>query len=249
MRQAIVEILGFLIADLSNAGADGQDTDTKQTKNQIDSLFELLHERVLDNSGYVRAKVFSVLSKIVNIKTYKFPKYRLQMASHAAGALDDKLATVRKAAISLLKELLLTHPYGEPHGGTLQREIWETEYKVVVAKLNKFEGAVGNVVKNPDGEMDGEEDEEKEQEEGGDDDGSSRKRKKSKKCVTSFLLRRSLHLLFLKGLGEVMTTPWMWMRKVVMTLAVILRKMSQKCPSTRTRVVKRPPRNQRRPLN
>jgi len=28
------------------------------------------------------------------------------MVSNAAGALDDKLATVRKAAISLLKELL-----------------------------------------------------------------------------------------------------------------------------------------------
>ena len=248
MRQAIVEILGFLIADLSNAGADGQDADTKQTQNQINSLFELLHERVLDNSGYVRAKVFNVLSKIVNIKTYKFPKYRLQMASHAAGALDDKLATVRKAAISLLKELLLTHPYGELHGGTLQREMWQTEYEGVVAKLNKYEGAVGNVVKNPEGELDGEEDEE-EQEGGGDEDGSSRKRKKSKKCVTSFLFQRSLHLLFLKGHGEVMTTPWMWMRKVVMTLAVILRKMSQKCPSTRTRMAKRPPRNQRRPLN
>lgn len=187
MRQAIVEILGFLIADLSNAGADGQDADAKQTRKQMESLFELLLERVLDNSGYVRGKVFNVLSKIVNIKTYKFPQYRLQMVSHAAGALDDKLATVRKAAISLLKELLLTHPYGLPHGGTLQREIWEKEYKVIVAKLDKFEGAVGNVVKNPEGEMDGEEDEE-EQEEDGDEDGSNRKRKKSKKCVTSFRL-------------------------------------------------------------
>jgi len=185
MRQAIVEILGFLIADLSNAGADGQDADAKQTQKQINSLFELLLERVLDNSGYVRAKVFNVLAKIVNIKTYKFPKYRLQMVSHAAGALDDKLATVRKAAISLLKELLLTHPYGAPHGGTLQRETWETAYEVVVTKLEKFEGAVGNVVKNSEGEMDGDEDGD-EQEEGDDEDGSSRKRKKSKKCVTSF---------------------------------------------------------------
>ena len=187
MRQAIVEILGFLIADLSNAGAEGQDANTKQTQNQISSLFELLLERVLDNSGYVRAKVFNVLSKIVNIKTYKFPKFRLQMASHAAGALDDKLATVRKAAISLLKELLLTHPYGDLYGGTLQCEMWETEYKAVVAKLDKFEGAVGNVVKNPEGEMDGEEEEE--EQEGGDEGGSSRKRNKSKKCVTSIRLR------------------------------------------------------------
>jgi len=181
MRQAIVEILGFLIADLSNAGAEGQDTDAKQTQKQINSLFDLLLERVLDNSGYVRGKVFNVLAKIVNIKTYKFPKYRLQMASQAAGALDDKLATVRKAAISLLKELLLTHPYGAPHGGTLQREIWETEYKTVVAKLEKFEGAVGNVVQNTEGEGEGEQDEE-EEEEGGD----GRKRKGSKKYVLSF---------------------------------------------------------------
>ena len=186
MRQAIVEILGFLIADLSNAGADGQDADAKQTQKQINSLFELLLERVLDISGYVRAKVFNVLAKIVNIKTYKFPKYRLQMVSHAAGALDDKLATVRKAAISLLKELLMTHPYGLPHGGTLQQETWETAYKVVITKLEKFEGAMGNIVKNPEGETGGDEDDDDEQEEGVDEDGSSRKRKKSKKCVTSF---------------------------------------------------------------
>ena len=247
MRQAIVEILGFLIADLSNAGADGQDVDAKQTQKQIENLFELLLERVLDNSGYVRGKVFNVLSKIANIKTYKFPKYRLQMTSHAAGALDDKLATVRKAAISLLKELLLTHPYGEIHGGTLQRELWETEYKAVVAKLDKFEGAVGNVVKNHEGEMDGEEDEE--QEEGDDEDGSSRQRKKSKKYVTLFRLGWSLDLLFLKGPGEVTTTPWMW-TKVMVTLGVTLKKMNQpECPSTRTRKAILPQRNQRRPLN
>jgi len=132
---------------------------------------------VLDHSGYVRAKGFNVLAKIVNIKTYKFPKYRLQMVSHAAGALDDKLATVRKAAISLLKELLMTHPYGLPYGGTLQQETWE---KVVITKLEKFEGAMGNIVKNPEGETGGDEDDDDEQEEGVDEDGSSRKQKSLK---------------------------------------------------------------------
>ncbi|KIM35665.1 hypothetical protein M413DRAFT_449620 [Hebeloma cylindrosporum] len=185
MRQAIVEILGFLIADLSNAGADGQDADAKQTKKQMDKLFELLLERVLDISGYVRAKVFNVLAKILNIKTYKFPEFRLQMTAHAAGALDDKLATVRKAAISLLKELVLTHPYGEKLGGTLKLEVWEKEYKEVVAKLDKFEEAVGNVVKNPDAEMDGDEDEEEEQGEDDDEDGANRRRKKPKKARRS----------------------------------------------------------------
>jgi len=69
--------------------------------------------------------------------------------------------------------------------------MWETEYKVVVAKLEKFERAVGNIVKNPDGEEEGEQDEE----EGGDD----RKRTESKKYVVLFSLGRFHFTLFFQG--------------------------------------------------
>ncbi|PPQ81973.1 hypothetical protein CVT25_014624 [Psilocybe cyanescens] len=190
IRQAIVEILGFLIIDL--AGNDNQDVDAKQTYKQINNLFGLLLERLLDVSGYVRTRVFVVLGKLAQIKNIKFPKQRLAIANAAVEALDDKIASVRKAAIALLGQLLLTHPYGTMHGGTLQREFWEGHYKEVTDKLEKYEGAMGKAVntsgveeegqdENDDGEED-EDDEDGNEDNGSDEEGQGKKKsKKSKK--------------------------------------------------------------------
>ena len=146
MRQAIVEVIGLLITELANVSGDGQ-ADPKQNQKQISGLFQLLLDRVLDNSSYVRSKVFAVLGKLLKIKTYKFPKHRLQITTAAVSALDDKNSSVRKAAASLLVQLLLTHPY-ILHGGILQREVWENEYKEVIAALDKIEGAMGKAVED-----------------------------------------------------------------------------------------------------
>jgi len=176
MRQAIVELIGSLITELANVNNEEQ-ADPKQNQNQISGLFQLLLDRVLDNSSYVRSKVFAVLAKLVNIKTYKFPKHRLQITSTAVSALDDKNSSVRKAAASLLVQLLLTHPY-ILHGGMLQRDVWETEYKQVVAALEKIEGAMGKVVEDNGGQLEGDEEE-----------GENKSRgKKSKKWFSSFFL-------------------------------------------------------------
>jgi len=168
MRQAIVEVIGSLITELANVN-DGEQADPKQNQKQISGLFQLLLDRVLDNSSYVRSKVFAVLAKLVNIKTYKFPKHRLQITSTVVSALDDKNSSVRKAAASLLVQLLFTHPY-ILHGGMLQREIWENEYKEAVAALDKIEGAMGKAVED-NGEQEGQEQEE----------GKKRSRKKKSK--------------------------------------------------------------------
>ncbi|KAJ3506594.1 hypothetical protein NLJ89_g6784 [Agrocybe chaxingu] len=166
MRQAIVEIIGFLITDLANS----ETTDQKQTTKQLTGLFNLLLERILDNSSYVRSKVFVVIAKLFNITSFKFPKIRLQATTAAVGALDDKNASVRKAAAALLVQLLLTHPYLVPFGGLLQREMWEAEYKDKVERLEKIEGSVGNVVQNAEEEA-----------EGNTEEGKKKKKKKSKK--------------------------------------------------------------------
>ncbi len=49
MRQAIVEVIGSLIIELANVEGEDQ-ADPKQTQKQISNLFNLLLERVLDNS-------------------------------------------------------------------------------------------------------------------------------------------------------------------------------------------------------
>lgn len=144
MRIAIVEVIGHIIQELAR-NLDS-DTNSKQTQKQINGLFDLLHERILDTSSYVRTKVLSVLSKVFDIKVPKFPKQRLASTRAAANALEDKASTVRKAAVSLLIKLLVTHPYGMMHGGMLQHEIWNNEYDAVRKELDKVEGKVGKAV-------------------------------------------------------------------------------------------------------
>ncbi|KAF8623362.1 hypothetical protein AX17_007440 [Amanita inopinata Kibby_2008] len=171
IRTSLIEVVGYLITELAGPGAP-IDTDARQTQKQISSLFELLLERMLDVSSYVRTKVLSVLSKLCELKA-KFPKQRLAITRAAIGALEDKAATVRKNAAALLVKLLLTHPYGLMHGGMLVLETWEAEYKAVKEQLDKVEGAIGNAVERPEGEdqeRDDEDDDEKgdgEEEEGG----------------------------------------------------------------------------------
>jgi len=184
MRQAIIEVIGSLITDLANA--ETEQADAKQTQKQIGGLFNLLLERVLDNSSYVRSKVFAVLAKLMNIKAFKFPKHRLHITDAAVAALDDKNSSVRKAAAILLVQMLLTHPYALTHGGMLHKETWETEYKEVAAALEKIEGQMGNVV-NTGG------DEDAEQVDG--EEGESKK-KKSKKFVIFEYNRFSVHSHF-----------------------------------------------------
>lgn len=198
MRIAIVEVIGYIIQEL--ATSMDSDTDAKQTQKKINGLFDLLHERILDVSSYVRTKVFAVLSKIFDIQTPKFPKQRLVSTRAASAALEDKAATVRKAAVSLLIKLLVTHPYGMMHGGALQHEVWDREYNAVKSELEKVEGKVGKAVEVQEEEGEGgggekeSEDDEDEDEEGEDaeegeegEDGNATP-KKTKKYVGHVLL-------------------------------------------------------------
>jgi len=156
-------VVGYLIIELASADAS-EDQDSRQTQKQISDLYDLLLERMLDMSSYVRTKVLSVFSKLCEIKA-KFPKQRLEVTRAAISALEDKVATVRKNAAALLVKLLLTHPYGLVHGGTLALEKFESEYKAVKEQLEKLEGAIGNAVERQEGE-----DDEDEEQAGGEDD-------------------------------------------------------------------------------
>jgi condensin complex subunit 1 len=169
IRQAIIEILGLLIAhlqgDMEDQANEGQDH--RKTQKEIAGMFEHIFERLLDNSSYVRTKVFAVLNKICDLKT-KFPRYRIKMATYAAEALKDKTATVRKAAISLLVKLVETHCWSEADGGLLSKAKFKELYDDATKELSEMEGKLGKVVERA------EDDEETQAE-------PSQKKKKSKK--------------------------------------------------------------------
>jgi condensin complex subunit 1 len=184
MRIAIVEVLGHLITELVNTDAD-DGADKHQSQKQINGLYDLLLERIMDVSSYVRTKVLSVLSRCCDLK-HKFPKQRLAITRAGTAALEDKAATVRKGAAALLVKLLLTHPYGLMHGGFLELDVWEAEYQVVKRDLAKVEDAMGKAVERNDGDEEDEEEEESEEEVEG-EEGESPKRRK-KKCFCFPLL-------------------------------------------------------------
>ena len=161
-------MVGYLIIELASSDAS-EDQDSRQAQKQISGLYDLLLDRMLDMSSYVRTKVLSVFSKLCEIKA-KFPKQRLQVTGAAISALEDKVSTVRKNAAALLVKLLSTHPYGLVHGGTLALEKFESEYKAVKEQLDKLEGAIGNAVERQEGE--GDDDEEQAGEEDDNENGA-----------------------------------------------------------------------------
>ncbi|KAI0723732.1 non-SMC mitotic condensation complex subunit 1-domain-containing protein [Cerioporus squamosus] len=185
MRQALVEVIGSIIRELSDM-PDGEDAPNKaQHLKQINGLYESLIERLLDNSSYVRQRVMQVLARLCEGNSdAKFPQQRLAMTRAAVEALEDKTSTVRKGAIVLLTKLILTHPYGM-YGGPLSEREWKERYQEMSDMLAKMEGAVGKAVeREEEASQAGDEEEEGEVEEDGDDeDGeeSGRKRRKSKR--------------------------------------------------------------------
>ena len=85
MRMAIVEIIGCLIKEISMA----EDEEQESREKKLNNLFDLLTERYLDLSSYVRAKVITTSSKLCDLPV-KFPKQRLAIAKVTIETLEDK---------------------------------------------------------------------------------------------------------------------------------------------------------------
>ncbi|KWU41778.1 hypothetical protein RHOSPDRAFT_22371, partial [Rhodotorula sp. JG-1b] len=131
MRNAILEVLGLLIRELSLTEPGALDMDVTKHVRLLESFFQLVFERLLDLNSYVRAKAASVLLKTCDLPP-KLPKLRLELTTLAVRSLHDKAATVRKNCLALLTRLVLTHPYGRLHGGELALEEWQD-------RLNKLD--------------------------------------------------------------------------------------------------------------
>ena len=184
MRIAIVDVIGYLIRDLVNSTDLGNDDQSVQK--QVDVFFDILNERTRDLSSYVRTKDLAVLTKLCDLPA-KFPKQRLDMTKLAVGMLEDKVATVRKNALTLLSQLVITHPYGLMHGGLMARKDWEEHYDKVSKDLKKMEDIVGKAVENAEEAAEAEkpaaeggEDEDEDEEADGDEDEGHRTPKKKR---------------------------------------------------------------------
>ncbi|KAF8935517.1 armadillo-type protein [Dissophora ornata] len=127
MRQAIVEVIGNLIAYLSEV------EQTDQVKNQIDGFFDILEERFMDNNSYVRTKLLQIAGQLCDLRV-KFPKRRQRLTELVIGRLSDKSFWSRKQAIRTLVRMIETHPYSM-HGGELDLEEWEVQYTEVTDEL------------------------------------------------------------------------------------------------------------------
>ncbi|KAF9959343.1 Condensin complex subunit [Modicella reniformis] len=127
MRQAIVEVIGNLIAYLSEV------EQTDQVKNQVDGFFDVLEERFMDNNAYVRTKLLQVICQLCDLRA-KFPKRRQRIIELVIGRLSDKSFWTRKQAIKTLVRMIETHPYSM-HGGELDLEDWEAKYIQITDEL------------------------------------------------------------------------------------------------------------------
>lgn len=62
MRNAIIEVLGNLIKDVANSE---DETEPGQQKRELENFFGLLFDRFLDLNGFVRSKVVTIFSRIL----------------------------------------------------------------------------------------------------------------------------------------------------------------------------------------
>ncbi|CAO1626044.1 unnamed protein product [Sympodiomycopsis kandeliae] len=188
IRNAMVEIFYILIRELvmsqdaqiqsasngeGNSPGEGEmearETSEEAKAKQIEGFWKVLLERLLDVNSYVRVKVLAVFAKLCDLPA-KFPAQRTKLLSLAQRALKDKSSSARKACITLLIRLILTHPYGLMHGGELEQRVWEARVEETKRLMQQLGGGIV-LPQDDDAEAadDEEEEEDVSQDDGGDE--------------------------------------------------------------------------------
>lgn len=152
IRIAMVEVLGHMIRELTLAEDEfepSEEGETSARDRQIAHFYDLLLERFLDLTTFVRTRVIHVCNLLCELPA-KFPAQRMRIATLAAQSLEDKGSNVRRSAIGLLTQLVLTHPFGMMHGGELNGPVWEQRYAAVDKELGELEAALAMPDETPD---------------------------------------------------------------------------------------------------
>ncbi|PWN22040.1 ARM repeat-containing protein [Microstroma glucosiphilum] len=182
LRNALVEIFYLLIRDLvltddqlpntasqgggrdadasvAHADDEARETSEEVRTRQIEGFWKILMERFLDVNSYVRVKVLNICTRLCDLPA-KFPAQRTRLLSLTQRALKDKSSSARKAAITLLARLVLTHPYGLMHGGELEERVWRTRVEEIQKKMQELGGSIELPVEEEGEDLEGDEEEE-----------------------------------------------------------------------------------------
>ncbi|CAA22886.1 condensin complex non-SMC subunit Cnd1 [Schizosaccharomyces pombe] len=136
LRCAIIEVLANVVIDQIHDEAQNEMSESVPAT--VQSLMDLLSERLLDISPYCRTKVLHVFIKIFDLPI-KYPRKRQEIAELVIRCLQDRSSHVRRNAIKLFSKLLTTHPFSVMHNGLLTRNIWEKGLSIIEEQLNSLQ--------------------------------------------------------------------------------------------------------------
>lgn len=134
IRNGIVDSCSQIVVSISTTGEDGE-----HYRSQIEGVLELVEERVLDVSPYVRSRVLQLFSNVCDLEV-RFNAHFQQTANMAVECLNDKSGLVRGRAAKLLQKLVTTHPFKALHGAQLNMGVWKDRLagiEVEIADLEK----------------------------------------------------------------------------------------------------------------
>lgn len=123
-------------------------------KEIINSLVESLETQLLDNYQIVRQRCFQALELIQSNgrSLIKNNDYLFRWSLFSLRHLEDKSSFVRKAAIELLKSIIINHPYSAD-GGKLAWSFYWDNYVDCTRKIKQFDnGVTFNILRKRDSE-------------------------------------------------------------------------------------------------
>ncbi|XP_065857315.1 condensin-1 complex subunit CAP-D2 [Euphorbia lathyris] len=133
IRNALVGVLGKLVAKAFK-DVEGEVSSKSARLRTKQAMLEILLERCRDVSAFTRSRVLQVWAELCDEHSVPIGLWN-EVATVAAGRLEDKAAIVRKAALNLLIVMLQHNPFG-PQLRIASFEATLEQYK---KKLNELE--------------------------------------------------------------------------------------------------------------
>ncbi|XP_031627006.1 condensin complex subunit 1-like [Contarinia nasturtii] len=129
VRNSLFAIMNDIIVN----HLSGEDLNNDQ-KTLREECLEDLWNHMNDTSSYVRSKVIHIWNDLKNQNAVPL-EWILRVVTRAIERLEDKTATVRKNAITLLKSFLESNPFAS----TLQLEVIEQKLQKEVKEMNELQ--------------------------------------------------------------------------------------------------------------
>lgn len=133
IRNALVGVLGKLVAKAFK-DVEGEVSSKSVRLRAKQAMLEILLERCRDVSAYTRSRVLQVWAELCEEHSVSIGVWN-EVATVAAGRLEDKSAIVRKSALNLLITMLQHNPFGPQ----LRIASFETTLENYKKKLDELE--------------------------------------------------------------------------------------------------------------